>query len=155
MKERKKLLKKSSSQEKIIKIEVYATIILAFVIGFLISWIFGVKPLNESQYEECEKVAQDVYMQKEKNIKVEEPEGYSIDIDATTITVELDKENCRGKVIAELQNGELVFTRDKETSIAVWTSIIAGVLAIVLCSALFESGILDFVDRFTKNKKWF
>ena len=88
-------------------------VIVFFILGFFMGWLCK-KPLDEKQFELCEQIAQDVYNQK-GNIIVEAPEEYEIKLDTTSITVRLDNFRYRGKVIAKLQNGELVFIREMET----------------------------------------
>lgn len=128
MKERKKLKEIYSQHENAIQLAILIILVIALSIGgYLVSWNFMERPLNDSQFELCEQVARDMYAQK-GNVIVEEPEGLSVSMTTTTITVKSDNTLYRGKVIAKLQNGELVMTRDMETGKAVYHSILMGIL---------------------------
>ncbi len=127
MKKRKTLKEVYSQHEAAIQIAILVILEIAlFIGGYLVSWNFMVKPLNDSQFELYEQVAREVYAQKEMVI-VEAPEDFSVSMTATTITVQPTNSRS-GKVIAKLQNGELVMTRDKETGEAVFISICMGLL---------------------------
>ncbi len=132
MKERKKLKEIYSRH----KIAIQSTILIIFTIlifidGYLFSWNSLEKPLNDSQLKLCEQVAQDVYAQK-GNVILEIPEDFSVHITTTTITVQLTDVLYRGKVIAKLQNGELVMTRNMETEKAVFLSIAMGIICVLV-----------------------
>ena len=158
MKERK-TLKEFHSQHKnainIIAILVILVLVIAlFICGYLVSWNFMEKPLNNSQFELCEQVARDVYAQKE-NVIVESPEEVSVSMTSTTITVQLTNSLYRGKVNARLQNGELVMTRDMETGEAVFVSILMGLLfvLIIILIALVALVIYEGIEGIKESRK--
>lgn len=128
MKERR-TLKEVYSQHKdaILNAVFVIAVIASFICGYLLWWNFMAKPLNDSQFELCEQVARDVYAQK-GTVIVEVPEDFYVTITETTIRVELLNCSYRGKVIAKLQNGELVMTRDMQTEEAVFFSILVGIV---------------------------
>lgn len=147
MEERKTLKEIYSKHKDAIKIAIFAILAIAlFIGGYLVSWNFRVKPLNDSQFEIYEQVARDVYDQKE-NVMVEAPKESYVSITATTITVEA---TCpyRGEVIARLQNGKLAMTRNMKTGEAVFTSIVTGT-AFVLVFAL----VTIVIDSIIHKKK--
>ncbi len=140
MKERKTLKEIYSQHKDAIQIAIFIILAIAlFIGGYLVSWNFGIdiysKPLNDSQFELCEQIARDVYAQK-GNVIVEVPEDFSVSMTTTTITVQSDNILYRGKVIAKLQNGELVTTRDMATGEAVFWSIIMGILFVVVTNLI-------------------
>lgn len=152
MKERKKLKEIYSQHKDAIKAAMGIIIaIMLFTSGFLISWNFMQKPLNDSQFKLCEQVVRDVYEQKGADIIVEAPEGYSIVITETTIKVGLKNKFYRGEVVAKLQNGELVFTRDMKTGGAIFVSIVMGILFVLITTVIIwisESILKKIRQRF-------
>lgn len=128
MKERR-TLKEVYSQEKdaIQGAVVVIALIASFIGGYLLWWNFMAKPLNDSQFELCEQVVRDVHAQK-GTVIVEVPEDFYVTITETTIRVGLLNCSYRGEVVAKLQNGELVMTRDMQTGEAVVLSILTGIL---------------------------
>lgn len=141
MKERKTLKEIYSQHVNAINLII---IIALFISGYLISWNFMMKPLNDSQFELCEQVARDVYAHQRENFIVEAPEDISVSINATTITVQLADSLHRGKVIAKLQNGELVMKRDMETGEAVLTSIGMGLLVLILAFLILVIVVISY-----------
>ena len=130
MKKRKTLKQLYKQHEDAIQIAVLVIIAIAiFSAGFLVCWNFMKKPLSENQFEMCEQIARDVYEQKGQVI-VEAPEDFSVSISTTTITVKSANTFFRGKVLASLQNGELVMTRHLEQGDAIFLSILMGILFI-------------------------
>lgn len=137
MEERKTLKEVYSQHEDAIQAAILVILEIAFFIGgYLVSWNFIEKPLNDSQFELCEQVARDVYAQK-GNVIVEAPEDFSVSMTTTTITVRSANNQYRGYVIAKLQNGELVMTRNMETGKAVFFSILMGMLFVALTIIIF------------------
>lgn len=132
MKERKKLKEIYSQHRNAIE---NVILIALFISGYLIAWNF-VKPMNDSQFELCEQVARDVYAQNEnvlsEEFEPEVPEDFPVNITESEIKVGSTKDLHMGMVIARLQNGELVMTRDKQTEIAVILSILNGLLFIAV-----------------------
>lgn len=119
-------------------IQVSLLVIIAialFSAGFFVGWSFMEKPLSENQFELCEQIARDVYEQK-RQVIVEAPEDFSVNVSTTTITVSSSYPFFRGKVLATLQNGELVMTRSLETGDAVFISILMGILFVLLAILL-------------------
>lgn len=149
MKERKKLKEIYSQHEDAIQIAIFVIFAIAlFIGGYLVSWNFMKKPLNDRQFELCEQVARDVYAQK-GNVIVEAPEDFSVSMTTTTITVQSADNLYRGKIIAKLQNGELVMTRDMETGEAVFLSILMGIL-FVLVTILIVAGACGIYEKIKK-----
>ena len=134
MKKRKKLRKKHLRHEKLIQISIF---VILFIAGYLVSWIFLSKPLNNSQLELCEQVARDVYTQK-GNAVVETLDNFSVSMTTTAITVQSANLLNRGKVIAKKQNGELVITQDMETGKAVFISILMGIEFVLVPDLIFS-----------------
>lgn len=129
MKERKKLKEIYSQHKDVIRFAIFA--IAFFIGGYLFSWNFMKKTLDDRKFELCEQVARDVYAQRE-NVIVEVPEDFYVSMTTTTITVKWDDNLYRGKVIARLQNGELVIMRDMETGEAIFLSILMGILFVLM-----------------------
>lgn len=120
--------------------------IACFAGGYFLSWNF-VKPLDENQFALCEQIAQNAYDQR-GNVLIEAPDEYEVEMTTTTITVRAVKLTYRGCVIAKLQDGELVITRDEETSSAIAQSIffgiivmLVGILAVGVGSTIIESKV--------------
>lgn len=153
MKERKTLKEIYSQHEYAIQTAILIIFTIAlFIGGYLVSWNFMEKPLNDSQFELCEQVARDVYAQK-GNVIVEAPEDFSVSMTTTTITVQsANNLYSRGKVIAKLQNGELVMMRDIETGEAVCNSILMGIL-FVLVTFLIVAGAYVIYEKIKKKSE--
>lgn len=133
MKKRKTLKQLYKQHEDAIQIAVIVIIAIAiFSAGYFVSWNFIEKPLSENQFEMCEQIARDVYNQKKQQVIVEAPEGFLVSISTTNITVESANPFFRGKVLASLQNGELVMTRHVEQGEAIFLSILMGILFICI-----------------------
>ena len=147
MKKRKTLKEVYSQHKKAIQIVILAIILAIppFIVGYLVSWNFMWKPLNNTQFELCEQVARDVHAQK-GNVIVEKPKDFSVSMTKTAIIVQPDNILYRGKVIAKLQNGELVITRDMETGVAILSSILVGM-------AFVTAEFLIAVEIYEKIKK--
>lgn len=124
-------------------------VIILFIVGYLVSWNFLKKPLSEGQFEQCEQVAREVYEQK-GNVIVEAPDDYYVSIDTTKITVGLNNSFYRGKVIARLQDGKLVMTRNMEIGETIFCSILIGIL-FVLITAYIALIISAIYERKTKK----
>ena len=104
--------------------------IALFIIGYYISWNYIEKPMNDAQFRACEQVAKSVYEQN-SNMIVEVPEGFYVSIDTTSISVKLDSQVYRGKVVGKLQNGEFVTIKDYQINEGVSISILMGLLFIL------------------------
>lgn len=155
MKERKNFIDKVKQVYEKHTNAIQATVLVViaialFIAGYLVSWNFLRKPLNDNQFELCEQVARDVYAQK-GTVIVEAPEDFSVEMTTTTITVKYANRLCRGKVIAKLQNGELVMTRNMEIGDAVFVSILMGIL-FVLVPALVIAIIGSIYEKLNKKK---
>ena len=132
MKKRKTLKEIYSQHKKAIQIVILVILAIVLFIGdYLVSWNFMFKPLNNSQFELCKQAARDVYAQN-GNVIVEEPKDFSVSMTTTTITVESSNILYRGRVIAKLQNGELVITRDTETVSSIILSMIIGAIFVLV-----------------------
>jgi len=119
-----------------------AFIITIFIIAFFITWNFFKilnKPLNESQLEACEQVAYDVYAQGDV-VLVDVPEGFSVEKTISSIAVQPNTNFQRGKVVAEIQNGELVITRDTKLELDFDT-----LMSICILGFLLGFGILTII----------
>ena len=128
MKERRTLKEVYSQHKDAIQGAVLVIALIAsFIGGYLLWWNFMAKPLNDSQFELCEQVVRDVHAQK-GTVILEVPEDFYVTITETTIRVGLLNCSYRGEVVAKLQNGELVMTRDMQTGEAVVLSILTGIL---------------------------
>lgn len=119
--------------------------ILLFIAGYLVSWNFLKKPLNEGQFKQCEQVAYSVYEQK-GNVIVEAPEDFYVNMTTTEITVKLTSGLHRGKIVARLQNGELVMTRNMEIGEAIVCSTLVGIL-FILGTILIVGSIMDVYKK--------
>lgn len=149
MKERKTLKEIYSQHKDAIQIAILIILAIAFFNGgYLVSWNFMEKPLNDRQFELCEQVARDVYASK-GNVIVEAPEDFSVSMTTTTITVQSANNLYRGKVIAKLQNGELVMTRDMGTGEAVFLSILMGIIFVLVAIliATVACGIYEKIKK--------
>lgn len=123
--------------------------IALFASGYLFSSNLLEKPTSNSEFEFYEQVARDVYEQGDKAI-YEVPDGVSLERTNTSITISSAKKTVRGKVIANLQNGELVFTRNAETGEAIFINILVGIL-FVLVSILIWISISSFYEKIKRN----
>lgn len=121
-----------------------------FISGFVVSWIFWQKPLSDKQFKACEQVIRDIYAQS-GNVIVESPEDFSVSVSttATTITVETASNPYRGKVIAEMHDGELIMTRYMETGEAIFASVIIGVSFVIaaIIAIVIIDGIINVIFR--------
>lgn len=108
-----------------------AIMVLAFIIGYMACWTLLMRPMNDEQFAMCEQVAKDVYNQSGQTI-IEAPEDVYVNVTSTTITVGLQSVTYRGEVIAKLQNGELVLTRNMQTARAVFLSILIGIICFLI-----------------------
>lgn len=133
MKQRKSFIEKVKQvyvQHKNVIQIIFAVIIgiAFFASGFLISSSLLEKPLiSNNEFEFYEQVARDVYNQGNKTI-YEVPDGVSLKKTDTSITVSSAKVSVRGKVVATLQNGELVCVYDAETVEAILINSLIGIL---------------------------
>ena len=148
MKERKTFIGKVKQLYSQHKTTVLVIIVIAlFISGYFVSWNFLVKPMSDTQFELCEQVARDVY-DAQGQIIIEVPKDFSVSMTVTTITVKSADSLCRGKVVAELRNGELVITQDLETGDAIFLSIVMGIMLAVVSILIFR-----IVYDFTKELK--
>lgn len=107
-------------------------IIIALIIaGFLVSWFFFNKPLDDEQFKLCEQVAQQTYEARDQFL-IEEKEGFKVQVSQTSIEVMLDNYSSRGKIVAKLQNGEFIMNRDLQTREAIISSVLAGFLFVCI-----------------------
>ncbi len=130
--------KKHPSVQPKTVIKIVVVIFLAMAIfagGFIFSWFVLEQPLNDDEFAFCERIAQSVYSNGQQFL-TDSQQSVNIIIDATTITVSLTDMTHRGKVIAELHDGELVMTRNFETGKAIVTSILIALTLLVLCAAI-------------------
>lgn len=127
----------SVQPETVIKIVVASFLaMLIFAGGFIFSWFLLEKPLNDDEFAFCETIAQNVYSNGQQFLTGMQ-KRVSVAIDDTTITVSLADITRRGKIIAELHDGELVMTRNFETGKAIFTSILIALTLLLVCAAIF------------------
>ena len=124
--------------------------IAIFASGYHISANFLEKPTTNSEFDLYEKVVRDIYEHVDQAI-YEVPGGVSIEITNTSITISSAKETVRGEVIANLQNGEFVFTRNAETGRAISTNILVGFL-FILFSILIWTSVSSIYEKIKKRK---
>lgn len=120
------------------------TSVTLFISGYLVSSNLLTKQISDSEFEFYEQVARNVYEQGEKVI-YEVPDGVTLERTSTSITIS-SKGTNRGKVTANLQNGELIFTRNEERGEAIAIGILSGIL-FVLISILLWIGIPYFYEK--------
>lgn len=152
MKQRKSFIEKvkqeyAQHKNTIQRIFVIVIGIALFATGYLISSNFLQKPISNSEFEFYEQVARDVYEQGDK-VMYEVPDGVSLQRTNTNITISSAKIAVRGQVIATLQNGELVFTRDAETRETIVINSIVGILFVLV--GMF---IVPDIDEPRKKRK--
>lgn len=123
-------------------------VIVLFGSGYMFSSNVLQKPTSDSEFELYEQVARDVYEQGDKTI-YEVPEGVSLERTDTSIIISSAKKTVRGKVIANLQNGELVLTRNEESIDAISNNILAGIFFIFATSVIVVcvSSIYEKIKR--------
>ena len=113
-----------------------------FVITTFFSSTFIVKVLTEEEVEYYKEVAVDVYNQGSAAI-YEVPDGIDIEKTDITITVSSKNEWQFGKVVARLQNGQLVFKHTSEIFVANFLNVCIGVvptlIGILFCLAFHDS----------------
>lgn len=109
---------------------------IVLIVCIYISRRFFVKTLDNTQFELCEQVAEDVYNQLERGQDIiEVPEGFYAHVDQFSIEVGI--KDFHGYVIGKLQNGDIVITQyscDGEVELA---SIFGGIGLFVLLVAIF------------------
>ncbi len=120
------------------------TSVTLFISGYLVSSNLLTKQISDSEFEFYEQVARNVYEQGEKVI-YEVPDGVILERTSTSITIS-SKGTNRGKVTANLQSGELIFTRNEERGEAIAIGILSGIL-FVLISILLWIGIPYFYEK--------
>ena len=102
-----------------------------FIGGYVLSWGVLCKPISEKQFAECEQVARDIYAHK-KDVIYEQPEEFLVEVTETSITVSLKDPHYSGKVVATIQEGKLLVSRDLETAKAFTESICTGFIFVLL-----------------------
>lgn len=140
MKHQRLIIPKAFSRYKGIVKSVFIVIICIalFISGYVLSSNLLAKQISDSEFEFYEQIARDVYEQGERAI-YEVPDGVNLERTSTSITIS-SKGTNHGKVIASLQNGELIFTHDKEIGETIAVGILTGIL-FVLISVLLWIGI--------------
>lgn len=114
---------KNNTFDKIVNMVV---IVIFFLVGFYVGVLIEGKPMSEQEFEYCEKVAADIYQQKD-NFLIEVPDNIIFEKTDSKIVVGI--EHIAQDVTANLKNGELVFTRNYKT--------ISGVVIKSLFGCLF------------------
>ena len=110
--------------------------IILFISGYLISSTFLVKNISNSEFEFYEQVARDVYEQGDKSI-YEVPYGISLQRTNTSITISSANNNYFGKVVAKLQNGNLVFTHDSEANDIIVLNSCFGFICVIVPTLMY------------------
>ena len=136
MKQRKSFIEKV--KQMYAKYKVLIIGIALFLSGYLFSSNLLEKPISNSEFEFYEQVARDVYEQGDKAI-YEIPNGVSLERTDETITISSARGAVHGKVVATLQNGELVFTRNAERGEAILKNSLIGILFVIVPSLLWIS----------------
>lgn len=151
MKQQKLFVPKTFSRYKGVVKSVFIVVIsiALFVSGYISSSNLLAKQISDSEFEFYEQIARDVYEQGERAI-YEVPDGVNLERTSTSITIS-PKGTNRGKVIASLQNGELIFTRNKEIGESIAVGILTGIL-FVLISVLLWIGI-PYTYKTIKKRK--
>ena len=126
------------NRDKIINVVLIVLAVALFIAGYIVSVNFFKKPLNESQLDFYEEIAQDVY-EHDDQIIVEAPNNVTISKTATTITIKPEF-GFVGKVEAKLKNGELVFTRVAGTGESIFMSIFMGIAFVLMYVLLGADG---------------
>lgn len=122
--------------KNIIQIIAGVSIIVAFLAGYRISSEFLTKPISNTQCEYLKQLASEVYEQGDKVI-YEVPDDICLEKTETSIIISLDNNELRGRVIATLQNGELVYETDLRRGDAIFTNICAGLLLVTITAILW------------------
>ena len=103
----------------------------AMILGFVISWIFLEKPMNNEQIQKCQEIAQDYFEQKDLS-----DDGYYVEKNSeNSITVKSTKN--RGSVTVTKNNGKFVVSIDMETGEAIKNSLLIGLL--ILAYAIIQN----------------
>ncbi len=147
MKERRKFIGKVKKVVKKAGIGVILTAL--FIAGYLVSWNFLIRPMNDDQFEVCEQIARDVYAKK-GDVIVEVPDGYFVSKTTTTITVEPANIPYHGKVTARLQNGELVITQNTEIAGRIGLSMLIGIIFLLVSILIWA--IISIIRKKIKQK---
>lgn len=136
------------------KTSCYVTfLVLMALAGYFLMTLVLNKPCSENTLDYLEQVAYDVYEQK-NNIIVEAPQDVEVTINSTNIEIKTSKWNETGKVIASLENGELVIERTKDRAGAITLGVLLGVV-FFLIGVLILFQVEELLERKTnkKNKK--
>ena len=104
-------------------------VIVLFVGGYLYTYNNQAKPLSTEEIELYEQIARNVYEQEDGTI-IEAPADVKIETSSTSIKI--TGANRSGKVIARLQNEELVFDSSTGQKEAVASSCAGGVQALAI-----------------------
>ncbi len=90
--------------------------IAVFTCGYYFSNHFIVKQVTDNEFKLYEQVAYDVCNQFGKSALYEIPEGVTVEKDDTSIVISSNDSIKYGKVIAKIQDGNLVLERDLEVN---------------------------------------
>ena len=85
-------------------------VIAAIILTSFVCYNILQKPTSDKEFDIYEQVARSVYEQGEQLI-YDVPEGIILRKNDTCLIISSSKKNRTGKLIAEVHNGELVFTR--------------------------------------------
>lgn len=112
--------------------------LISFIFGFIISNQFIFIEMNEQEYKMCEEAAYDIYNQmSEHPLLYEVPDHVKVSISNTEITVSAFLKG--GKVIASLENNELVVKRDSMKGLCLFEDILMGLLFICIFGLIYSS----------------
>ena len=144
MKQRNLFIDKFYLQHKTV-IWIISNIVL-LVCGFLVTFNIINKPISDSKFAFYEQVAYDVYKQGSKAI-YEVPEEVFLEKTSTSIIIFSANRAYRGKVIARLQNGELVYIRESEKEKLIILSSLIG----MLCACIGNRVLIHIGEKIKKH----
>lgn len=137
-------------KEKFKRIGIKAIIAgLCFFIGYFGNFMLITRPITDVEFEYCEQVAQSIYAQKDEYL-IEVPNN--VGFVKTDTEIKVWKGTGSGKVIATLENGKLVFERNKEIPKMLTVNILIGVL-FVCVFGLIDAGIDEYKEKKAKSRE--
>ena len=117
----------------------------SFIIGFIISWVFIEKPMNNVQFQKCEEFAQSYFEQGGTSPIFEKPlpDDYSVTRNGKNSII-VKKGQLRGKVIATKKNDAIILKKDLETEIAFDVSHACGVYILVIVQLAMNLVVIEY-----------
>lgn len=115
-------------------------LIVFFVVGYIVSFFTMTHPLNVNEYQMCEKIAIDIYEQKE-DVITNIPDGIIITMKANEITVRKSGFNY-GVVKGTIEDDFLTLDRDREIpqiiGINISIAILTSLMYLIISAIHFE-----------------